>query len=91
MSRGADLGHYILQTHNSEKNSEDSMGFEPLHLIPLLLGTPVHADHFWLIRLKVTLNKWSHTPICLLHFSIKLLVYYTIGLKRLFHHFTRCF
>jgi len=36
MSIGAELGHYILQTHNS-KNSEDSMGVEPLSPI----GTPV--------------------------------------------------
>jgi len=33
MSIGADLRQYILQTHNSTKNSEDSMGVEPLKLL----------------------------------------------------------
>jgi len=26
MSIGAELGQYILQTHNNQKNAEDSMG-----------------------------------------------------------------
>jgi len=39
MSIGPELGQHILQTHNSKKNSEDSVGVEPPN--PLPLGTPV--------------------------------------------------
>ena len=90
MSIGAELGQYILQTHNL-KNSENSMGVRTHSPNSPSSGYASACRSSLTNSTKDYVEQMKPTPICLLHFSTKLLVYYTIGLKRLFHHFTRSF